>query len=226
MFPALLGWFLLCSQLSILYITQNAFGRLLVSKGCKCANELPELIRRLDAELEMKHLLGTMTMFENCGCEFLDAVMANLVPCTYRTKDVICTSGTSADSMLFLCKGYTDVHTAEGVMLGTLSPGDHFGDGALLSDELRMGTVTGRTLCVLFELKRASLTALGDAYPAAVKQLLNFCLERAEADDHGNIGVGQGVGHVGHTKEQVCKLQELGQCIPTLDLAQVRSCVV
>jgi hypothetical protein len=136
--PAILGWFLMCNQLTVLYITQRAFGRLFQAKGCNCANELPEFMRRLDAELEMTHFLHTMPMFEGCGREFLDSVMANLVPRTCGVGEVVCASGTTADSMLFICKGYTDVRSADGQELGTLGPGDHFGDGALLSDELRL----------------------------------------------------------------------------------------
>ena len=65
-------------------------------------------------------------------------------------------------------------------------------------ETLGVGTVTGRTRCVLFELKRDSLSVLGQAYPAAVEKLLRFCLERAEADERAGIG---GAAHINHVRD-------------------------
>jgi hypothetical protein len=124
-------------------------------------------------------------------------VMANLSQRACTVNQQVCQSGADADSMMFLCRGWTDVRSADGKTLGTLGPGDHFGDGALLSTEKRMGTVSARTRCVLFELKREALTVLGDAYPAAVQKILTFCLARAQSE---SAGIG-GAAHVGHMQD-------------------------
>ena len=182
-FPAILGWFLFGMQGFVLYKTKAALHNVLRLKGCNSAQDLPLFLRSLDAQVEMRQQLPHIPMFGNAGDDFVDDVMDCLELTFYNHGDTIFNEGDVGSSMFFICKGFVDVvlQSSGDKVIGSLSPGDYFGEMAILLDQPRTAAMVARTKCAIFQLDRDSLTELGKDFPKAVGRMLDFAESRRQA---------------------------------------------
>jgi len=92
--------------------------------------------------------------------------------------------GDSGDSLYLITEGRVEVETrddaGERVSLGSLGPGDFFGEISLLTSRPRTATVTASTDLEALELSRASLVSLRAAYPDLERALAESQRARAE----------------------------------------------
>jgi hypothetical protein len=92
--------------------------------------------------------------------------------------------GESGDSLYLVTAGTVEVETrdedGERVPLGTLGPGDFFGEVSLLTARPRTATVTAVTDLETLELTRAALVSLRAAYPDLERALAESQRARAE----------------------------------------------
>jgi len=92
--------------------------------------------------------------------------------------------GESGDSLYLITDGRVEVETrdeaGERVLLGTLGPGDFFGEVSLLTSLPRTATVTAVTDLETLELSRAALVSLRAAYPDLERALAESQRTRAE----------------------------------------------
>ena len=92
--------------------------------------------------------------------------------------------GESGDSLYLVTAGKVEVETrdedGERVVLGTLGPGDFFGEVSLLTARPRTATVTALTELETLELTRAALVSLRAAYPDLERALAESQRARAE----------------------------------------------
>ncbi len=92
--------------------------------------------------------------------------------------------GEPGDSLYLITEGRVQVETrddaGERVLLGSLGPGDFFGEISLLTSRPRTATVTALTDVETLELTRASLESLRAAYPDLERTLAESQRTRAE----------------------------------------------
>lgn len=157
--PAALGWLLVLGQLWVQKSCTSSTLKMLQKNGCKCANDLPQLLRDLDANVEMKHILPQLPMFCDCSTEFVDAIHSNLAFKTHKPGEAIYQQGDVGQSMVFICKGFADVKTqaAGGKAIGSLTHGDYTGESCLRGPMPRTATLVARTACAVFQLDHDAL---------------------------------------------------------------------
>lgn len=157
--PAVIGWMLSIGQLWVLKACTSCTLEMLRQNGCKCADDLPQLLRDLDTKLEMKHILPQLPMFCDCSDEFVDMIHSNL-RCSYKKPgEAIYEEGAMGQTMVFICKGFADVKSgAEGNVIGTLTHGDYTGETCLRAQMPRTAALVARTDCSVFELDMDVLT--------------------------------------------------------------------
>jgi len=92
--------------------------------------------------------------------------------------------GEPGDSLYLITEGRVQVETqddaGERVLLGSLAPGDFFGEISLLTSRPRTATVTALTDVETLELTRASLESLRAAYPDLERILAESQRTRAQ----------------------------------------------
>ena len=167
--PAVLGWLLVLGQLWVQMSCTSATLKMLNANGCKCANDLPQLLRDLDAKVEMKHILPQLPMFSDCSAEFVDAIHKNLSFKIHQPGEAIYEQGDDGQSMVVICKGVADVKTqaAGGQVIGSLTHGDYAGETCLRGPMPRTATLVARTECAVFELGNDALAASASLLSAA-----------------------------------------------------------
>ena len=187
LFPALLGWFLLAMQGYVLINTKQALHQVLKKFNVESALDLPNVLRTLDAEVEMRQQLPHIPMFANAGEDFIAFVMECLTLKFYEDGEEVFREGDSGSSMFFICKGQTDVVSVadDNSKIGNLGPGDYTGEMAILLDQPRSKSIiartAGNTKTAIFELKRDSLIEIGLEFPAAVQRMYDFAESRRQA---------------------------------------------
>jgi len=114
----------------------------------------------------------------------LAGALERMVARKFSAGTVIVLEGDAGDALYLITEGQVDVETrdevGERVPLGTLAPGDFFGEISLLSSRPRTATVTARTDLEVLELSRASLASLRAAYPDLERALAESQRARAE----------------------------------------------
>ena len=207
--PALIGWFLSFGQLWVLKACTSSTLQMLKLNGCNCADDIPQLLKDLDAKLEMKHILPQLPMFCDCSEDFVTAVHEALTLSYINSGDSIFTQGDVGQTMVFICKGFADVKGDDGSdkVIGTLQHGDYVGEQTLGGDVERPMSLVARTQCAVFQLNNQALVAIGEEYPAAVEDLMDFAATAEEASVTGEWSA-QKTHEIAHHDERVAKHAE------------------
>ncbi len=98
----------------------------------------------------------------------LEHLAARLVPLRVDAESMIVREGDAGDRFYIVAEGALDV-TQEGAALGSLGPGDYFGEIALLRETSRTATVTARTDAVLYALDREDFLAAVTGHPQSAE---------------------------------------------------------
>jgi cAMP-dependent protein kinase regulator len=102
----------------------------------------------------------------------------------FSAGTTILREGEAGDSLYLVTEGRVEVETrdesGERVVLGSLGPGDFFGEISLLTSRPRTATVTAITDLETLELTRAALESLRAAYPDLERALAESQRTRAE----------------------------------------------
>ena len=209
--PAMVGWFLSLGQLWVLKACTSSMLQMLKLNGCICADELPQLLKDLDAKLEMKHILPQLPMFCDCSDGFLDIVHGALTLNYVNSGDSIFTQGEVGTTMVFICKGFADVKGSDGVaVVGTLSHGDYIGEQTLGGELPRSMSLIARTQCAVFQLDYQALADIGSGpagFPAAVEDLMDYAATAEEASEKGEW-TAQKAHEIANHDERVAKHAE------------------
>jgi len=114
----------------------------------------------------------------------LAGALEKMVARRFSAGTTILREGDSGDSLYLITGGRVEVETrddgGERVPLGTLGPGDFFGEVSLLTSRPRTATVTALTDLEALELSRASIVSLSAAYPDLERALAESQRARAE----------------------------------------------
>jgi MFS family permease len=114
-------------------------------------------IRALDAEalaptLELD-LLRAIPLFKPLPAPAIDQLASSLIPVRATAGTEIVRQGDAGDRFYVIASGEVDVFI-DGGQIGTLGPGEHFGEIALLRDVPRTATVKARADSELYGLER------------------------------------------------------------------------
>ena len=114
----------------------------------------------------------------------LAGALEKMVARRFPAGTTILREGDAGDSLYLITGGRVEVETrdeaGERVPLGTLGPGDFFGEVSLLTSRPRTATVTALTDLEALELSRASIVSLSAAYPDLERALAESQRARAE----------------------------------------------
>lgn len=104
----------------------------------------------------------------------------------YSKRDVVLQKGGSGDTLLFLLSGQLQVVdiTEEGRAIGLrmLSPGDFFGEIAVINGSQRSASVVAQTSVLVALLPRQTALHLFSHSPSVANQMLRFLAEKVQRD--------------------------------------------
>lgn len=191
--PAVLGWVLLSMQTFVLYKVKFAIHKMLKLKGLENVHDLPEYLRRLNAEVEMKYQIPRMWVFADSGDDFTEALMSSMELKFFYDGDVISEQDSLLSKMIILGHGECDAKSKDGKVIGQLVQNDYIGEASLLRDEVQRTSVVAKGDVTVFELPRSALHLLKNDFPAAVQRILEFGEQKYKAGFGHNPPADDGV---------------------------------
>jgi long-chain acyl-CoA synthetase len=115
---------------------------------------------------EMRPLIEKVPFFRSASDDFVRDIVPRVVCREFEAADTIVRQGEVGDAMYFLTHGQVEVVLEEGgEQLAVLSEGAYFGEVAILMEVPRTASVRALDDCEVYELKRASVLELVQAYP-------------------------------------------------------------
>jgi serine/threonine protein phosphatase PrpC len=123
--------------------------------------------------------LGAFFLFKDLTFQQTMRMLKIVEEKRYHVGDVVIREGELGADLFLLVRGFLSV-TKDGVELNTLSKGKHFGELALISDQVRSATVTAMEDSLVLRVERdAFLSLLREDSVVAAKLLWRFLQETA-----------------------------------------------
>ncbi|MFP5392918.1 MAG: Crp/Fnr family transcriptional regulator [Gammaproteobacteria bacterium] len=130
--------------------------------------------------------LRKIPLLANLSDEEMQMVRSNLRIRQYNRRDVVLQKGGEGDALLFLLTGTLQVIdvTEDGRAIGlrVLSPGDFFGEIAVINGSQRSASVVAQTNVLVALLPRATALHLFSHSPSVANQMLRFLAEKVQRD--------------------------------------------
>jgi MFS family permease len=129
-------------------------------------------IKALDAEVitptRELQLLHSISIFKPLPAPALDQLASSLIPVTATAGTEIIRKGDHGDRFYIVVSGEVEV-VMDGQDVGTLGPGEYFGEIALLRDVPRTATVGTKTDVQLYALERDEFLSAVTGHPASAE---------------------------------------------------------
>ncbi len=113
-------------------------------------------------------ILASVPIFAPLPGGSLEHLAARLVPLRVEAGSVVVREGDAGDRFYIVADGALDV-TQDGARIAELTPGEYFGEIALLRDVSRTATVTARSDTVLYALDREDFLAAVTGHPQSAE---------------------------------------------------------
>jgi len=130
--------------------------------------------------------LRKIPLLSNLSDEELAHVKADLRIRQYAKREIVLQKGASGDSLLFLLTGQLQVIdiTEDGRAIGLrmLSPGDFFGEIAVINGSMRSASVLALTPVLVALLPRATALHLFSHSPSVANHMLRFLAAKVQRD--------------------------------------------
>lgn len=139
---------------------------------------LPAGVEPRDERGRLRQVLARSGPFRDLPSEVIDALMAGFQPRAAAAGTVVCRQGEPGDELFLIESGELETTATVGMSvasLGTMGPGEVFGEIAVLMGGRRTATVTAQTDARLWVLPRARLAEVGRRSPplrAALQALM------------------------------------------------------
>jgi CPA1 family monovalent cation:H+ antiporter len=156
---------------------------------------LEESLRRRIVPLSVSpgELLSKVPFFAEIPRDAFEWLARNMTPRSYAAGDCIIQQGEQGESLFLLARGLCRVRREYAVGgaadLGTLMPGDFFGEMAILRNDRRNATVRAVSPVYVYELRRHVVTDAMDRYQA-IREALRQA-DRARAQEQERSGDGE-----------------------------------
>jgi CRP/FNR family cyclic AMP-dependent transcriptional regulator len=132
-------------------------------------------------------MLASCALFQGLPQEARCTLAARLRLRGFRSRQSIFMMGMEGASLMALLTGKVclAVSSRDGkeIMLGTVKPGDVFGEIAVLDGRERNANAVAMTDCQVAELDRADVLRVFDRYPTAWRDMVGFLCERLRRAD-------------------------------------------
>ncbi|MEQ8767483.1 MAG: cyclic nucleotide-binding domain-containing protein [Planctomycetota bacterium] len=138
------------------------------------------MLTRADAFGKEVSALEATSVFSVLPIGPLERVASVLKPVTLGDGDVAVRQGDVGNHLYIVVSGTLEV-TADGAEVGTLAPGDIFGEIALLENRLRSATVKAAGACELYRLHRDELLAAFETNPESDRLVRELARSRQRA---------------------------------------------
>jgi CRP-like cAMP-binding protein len=138
-----------------------------------------------DQRHHLRELLGRIALFRDLPAEALDQMVPRFAPVEVAARAVIVRQGAAGDELYVVESGSLAVSATLGgktVHLGTLGPGDFFGEMAVLRNRPRVATVTATSPARLWSLSRAGLLAIVRQAPGVGQRMSAIMRQRELAN--------------------------------------------
>ncbi|MDA0306370.1 MAG: mechanosensitive ion channel family protein [Proteobacteria bacterium] len=142
--------------------------------------------REISQELEISSLIRRVKLLKALTSEELDQLESKLAAVSFPANTVIVSEGEQGDSLFIVLTGLVRATIQNGkdeIEVGTIKPGEVFGEMSLLTGSPRNASVTTVTDTALVEIKRHHLQPVLKANPAVIDQLSEIESMRANARD-------------------------------------------
>jgi predicted MFS family arabinose efflux permease len=133
-------------------------GLLLPALAVLCRRRLVEIDNTSSVPERELAVLAAIPLFSPLPATTLERLASRLRPAVSQAGDTIVLQGDPGDLFYVVVRGLVDV-IASGRAVGTLRPGDFFGEIALLRDVERTASCVARTTVELYTLDRGSFVA-------------------------------------------------------------------
>lgn len=123
-------------------------------------------------EYTCSQLIESVHLFSSIPKEILKELIKSLRSEIYLKNDLIVNSGSTGETMYFICTGTVAVYTSTGREVVHLEDGAHFGEIALLlENETRSANVVAVEICELFALDRSDFMKLLLPFPILLRKV-------------------------------------------------------
>jgi CRP/FNR family cyclic AMP-dependent transcriptional regulator len=137
-------------------------------------------------QLNIQIHLRKIPLLASLSDEEVQMVRADLRLRQYAKRDIVLQKGASGDSLLFLLTGQLQVIdvTEDGRAIGLrmLSPGDFFGEIAVINGSMRSASVVALTPVLVALLPRNTALHLFSHSPSVANQMLRFLAAKVQRD--------------------------------------------
>lgn len=117
-------------------------------------------------------LIESVHLFSTIPKNILKELIICLRSEIYLKDDVIVNSGSTGETMYFICSGTVAIYTSTGREVVHLEDGAHFGEIALLlENETRSANVVAVEICELFALDRIDFMKLLSPFPELLRKV-------------------------------------------------------
>ena len=121
-----------------------------------------------------------VSLFESMSDRDLEHLADTFRERSFSEGDVILSEGQGGVGFFVIGEGMVK-YTVDGKEVGSGSPGDYFGEVALISDSRRSATVTAATDVTVYGMTLWDFRALVEQNPDVASQLLQVMAERQSA---------------------------------------------
>ena len=137
--------------------------------------------RQLDTRRDAALLLSRLDLFSDLSEQECGSLASSAAVLQVCRGDAVVSAGQAGESMFVVLEGALEAvieQEGEQVVVGTIEPGDFFGEMSLLTGEPRSATVRAATEAIALEIDKADLTPLFQARPELARQIATKVAER------------------------------------------------
>lgn len=123
-----------------------------------------------------ENVLANCRLFDELKDDEKEYISQNMSPIKLKNSESIVEEATAGDSMFIVAEGLLGIYIQpstkqEKIRAGYLSSGDFFGETSLLTGAARTATITAKTDCLLYEIKKSVMSELIEKNPEIARRL-------------------------------------------------------
>lgn len=127
---------------------------------------------RTEAAIDLrKRFIHRIPLFKNTGEKFLSEIATKLEVLVATPGDFFFKKGDNGEEMFLIISGEVEVLDDDHNVLAVLSDGNHFGEVALVSSDIRTASVRASQFCNLYKLTKETFNEVVAGHPDIAKEI-------------------------------------------------------